>query len=364
MRYALIIAGGSGTRLWPMSRGTLPKQLIPFIGGKSLLEIAYERLEGLVSPECRYVCAGEKHAQVILDSVPGLTRDRLLGEPTGRDTVNAVGFGAAVIAKNDPDAVIAVFTADHLIKPIDEFQAIIARGFEIAEQSPQTLVTFGIAPTQAATGFGYLELGESIGGTARVVERFKEKPNEETARGYFEAGPERYLWNSGMFVWRASTLLDCISRYEPGCHAGLMRVAEAWGSSRQDAVLAEVYPTLKKVSVDFAVMEPASRDAAFRVAAVPMPLEWLDIGSWPMFAKTCSHDDQGNSIGAERSVLLNCSNTLVTSGDPQHVIAAVGCEDLLIVHTPEATLVCRADRAEDIKKIYAMVGVRFGAEYL
>ena len=287
MRYALIIAGGSGTRLWPMSRGSLPKQLIPFIQGKSLLEIAYERLEGLVPAERRYVCAGEKHARLILDAVPGLTPEQFLGEPMGRDTMNAVGFGAAIIAKNDPDAVIAVFTADHLIQPIDRFRQIIAQGFAVVEDHPEMLVTFGIAPTQAATGYGYLELGEPLTPSAQVVERFKEKPDEAAAKIYFAAGPQRYLWNSGMFVWRARTLLDCVGRYEPASAAELVRVADAWGGANQAAVLQDVYPKLRKVSVDFAVMEPASRDPAFRVAAVPMPLEWLDVGSWPMFAEAC-----------------------------------------------------------------------------
>ncbi len=364
MRYALIIAGGSGTRLWPMSRGTLPKQLIPFIQGKSLLEIAYERLEGLVPADRRLICAGEKHARVILDSIPGLTPEQFLGEPTGRDTLNAVGFGAAVIAKHDPEAVIAIFTADHLIRPVDRFQAIIAQGFEVAESHPETLVTFGIAPTQAATGYGYLELGESLGPTARVVQQFKEKPDEVTAQNYFAAGPDRYLWNSGMFVWRAQTLLDCIRRFEPASAAGLARVATAWGGADQAVVLSSVYPMLRKVSVDFAVMEPASRDANFRVAAVPMPLEWLDIGSWPMFAETCPRDEQGNALAAERHVLVDSQRTLVASSDPAHVIATIGCEDLLIIHTPDATLVCRADRAEDIKKVYGLVGERFGMEYL
>jgi len=364
MRYALIIAGGSGTRLWPMSRGSLPKQLIPFISGKSLLEIAYERLEGLVPAPRRFICAGEKHAQAIVASIPGLTREQFLGEPTGRDTVNAVGFGAAVVARRDPDAVIAIFTADHLIRPIERFQAIIAQGFEVAESHAETLVTFGIAPTQAATGYGYLELGESLGPTARVVQRFKEKPDEATAKSYFAAGPEHYLWNSGMFVWRAQTLLDCIHRFEPASAAGLARVAEAWGRADQAAVLNEVYPTLRKVSVDFAVMEPASHDPEFRVAAVPMPLEWLDIGSWPMFAETCPRDQQQNALAAQRHVLLDSRRTLVASSDPAHVIAAIGCEDMLIIHTPDATLVCRADRAEEIKRVYGLVGERFGEGYL
>jgi mannose-1-phosphate guanylyltransferase len=370
MRYALIIAGGSGTRLWPMSRGTLPKQLIPFISGKSLLEIAYERLEGLVPTERRFICAGEKHCRLILDAIRGMSPQQFLGEPIGRDTVNAVGFGAAVIGKQDADAVIAVFTADHLIRPVDRFQEIIAQGFDVAENHAETLVTFGIAPTQAATSYGYLELGQPLGPTARVVERFKEKPNEATAKSYFTAGPDRYLWNSGMFVWRAQTLLDCLRRFEPASAAGLARVAEAWGTAEQSAVLSEVYPTLRKVSVDFAVMEPATReyrvpgDANFRVAAVPMPLEWLDIGSWPMFAETCPRDERQNALAAERHVLVDSQRTLVASSDPQHVIATIGCDDMLIIHTPDATLVCRADRAEDIKKVCGLVGERFGERYL
>ena len=293
---------------------------------------------------------------------------QFLGEPTGRDTLNAIGLGAAVIGRDDPDAVIAVFTADHIIRPVERFRAIIAEGFELAEQHPQTLVTFGIAPTQPATSYGYLELGQPLDGTARpvqcfTVQRFKEKPDEATAKSYLAAGPERYLWNSGMFVWRAGTLLECIRRYEPATAAGLARAAAAWGGAEQAAVLHEVYPALRKVSVDYAVMEPASRDPRFRVAAVPMPLEWLDVGSWPMFAETCPHDDQQNALAAARHVLVDTRRTLVASSDPRHLIAAIGCEDLVIIHTPDATLVCTADRAEEIKKVYGLVGEWFGAEY-
>ena len=363
MRYALIIAGGSGTRLWPMSRDALPKQLIPFIEGKSLLEIAYDRLDGLIPEERRYICAGERHAEAILDAIPGLPPERFLAEPAGRDTLNAVGLGAAVIARDDPEAVIAVFTADHLIRPVDRFQEIIAQGFELAEQHPETLVTFGIAPTTPATGYGYLELGESISGTAREVKQFKEKPDEATAKNYLAAGPERYLWNSGMFVWRAGTLLDCIRRYEPANAEGLARVAAAWSGPNQAKVLNEVYPALRKVSVDFAVMEPASRDPEFRVAAVPMPLEWLDVGSWPMFAETCPRDEQQNALAAARHVLVDTQRTLVASSDPRHLITAIGCEDLIIIHTTDATLVCSADRAEEIKKVYGLVGEQFGNEH-
>jgi mannose-1-phosphate guanylyltransferase len=363
MRHAVIMAGGSGTRLWPMSRGRLPKQLIPFMQGrKSLLQIAAERLSGLVDPACRYICAGRDHQQPIVAALGGYFADlnaNYLAEPVGRDTLNAVGYSAAVIARHDPQAVIATFTADHLIEPVDEFRRIVTCGFELAEQHAQTLVTFGIRPAHPATGYGYLQLGAPVAGGGFRVEQFKEKPNLDTARQYVAAGADKYLWNSGMFVWRASTLLDCIRRYEPDNYRKLMRIAEAWDSPQRHAVLDEVYPALKKTSVDYAIMEPASRDDQVQVAAVPMPLRWLDVGSWPSFAQTCSADEHDNAVAAARHAGIETRRTLVASSDDNHLIATIGCEDLIIIHTPDATLVCRADKAEDIKQLHAQLGQRF-----
>lgn len=363
MRYAMIMAGGSGTRLWPMSRADLPKQLIPFLDGKSLLRIAFDRFDGFLPADRRYICAGEKHREAVLAAVPGLNEWRFLGEPTGRDTLNAVGFAAAVLAEQDPDAVIGVFTADHIIEPVPEFQRIIDAGFALVEKYPNTLATFGIAPTGPATGYGYLELGDSIDGVASVVRRFREKPPIDAAEEYFRLGPTRYLWNSGMFVWRASTLLDCIRRYEPAVHAGLMKIAKAWNTPRRGATLAEVYPTLKKTSVDFGVMEPASVDPAVRVAAIPMPLDWLDVGSWPSFAETRPRDENGNALGAAKHLLIDSADCLVASDDPDHLIATIGCRDLIVIHSGNATLVCRADVAEQIKQLQQQVVARFGSRY-
>ncbi len=374
MQHAVILAGGSGTRLWPMSRAALPKQLIPFVGGRSLLEIALDRLQGLLPAERCCVCAGATHAAAIRRALPRLGEERFLGEPCGRDTLSAVGFSAAVIARHDPEAVVGVFTADHIIEPVDQFQAIVAAGYRLVEQHPEALLTFGIAPTGPATGYGYLELGdpfpadsagqtaESLVAPARRLRQFREKPDPKTAQRYFEAGAEKYLWNSGMFIWRASTLLDCIRRYAPENHAGLMQIADAWDTPRRQAILAEVYPTLKKISVDYAVMEPASRDPAVPVVAIPMPLQWLDVGSWPSFAQTCPRDERDNRLAASRALLVDTRGTLVASSDPGHLIATIGCDDLVIVHTPDATLVCRADRADAIKDLHQQIASRYGPD--
>ncbi len=365
MRFAVILAGGSGTRLWPMSRAALPKQMLPFINGRSLLEHAWDRLEGLVENPRRVVCAGDAHRELIQKSLPGLAAENFLGEPVGRDTLAALGFTAAVISRRDPEATIGVFTADHLIEPAGKFRDIVSAGYDLAEREKNALVTFGITPRYAATSYGYLSLGDPVrpGEPARTVREFREKPDRETAEQWVSQGPERFLWNSGMFVWKASTFLDCVRRYEPEAFASLSKIIEAWDTPRFSEVISEVYPTIRKISVDFAVMEKASRDQKVSVAAVPMDLSWLDIGSWPAFSETCPKDASGNSISAERHLLLDTRGSLVASSERGHLIASIGCDDLIVIHTPDATLVCRKDRAEDIKKLQALVAERYGGEY-
>jgi mannose-1-phosphate guanylyltransferase len=332
--------------------------------GKSLLGLAFQRLDGLVPPERRWVCAAEAHRTAVCAALPDLRADRYLGEPVGRDTLVALAFASAVIARVDREATIVVLTADHLIEPPDTFREVVSRGFDTAESGPGVLVTFGIAPTSAATGFGYLRLGEPFLGYARAVEEFREKPDAATAERWVAEGPERYLWNSGMFVWKAEAFLDCVKRYEPAVFDGVRRIVDGWGEPGFDAVIGLVYPTLKKISVDFAVMERASRDPGVKVAAVPMALSWKDIGSWPAFAETCPMDDEGNRLAAEKRLLLETKGTLVVSSDPGHLIAVFGCEDMVIVHTPNATLVCRKDKADDLKRLYTLASEKYGPEYV
>src|SRR4051812_22835925 len=214
MRHALILAGGSGTRLWPYSTATRPKQLVPMLEGRSLMDIAVARARAVVDADNVWLGAGQQLRSAV-STVDGLRAERLVIEPSGRDTLPAVALGCATILGSDPEAVIAVLTVDHLIEPIESFASSLAAGFALAEASDDVLVTFGVVPSAAATGFGYLELGEPLGGDARVVSRFREKPDQAAAEEFVAAGPSRFLWNSGMFVWRASTLLVAVDAFEP-----------------------------------------------------------------------------------------------------------------------------------------------------
>lgn len=362
-RFAMIMAGGAGTRLWPLSRAGTPKQLLRFIERpgetrtRSLLEISHERLAGLLPSERVYICTSEKYRASIRAGLPTLPDANILGEPEGRDTVNAVAFAAAVFEKMAPGCSFCVLTADHVIEPVDRFQRLIDAGFRLVESDPSRLVTFSIKPTHPATGFGYLELGGGIdvpGVEARLafkVERFVEKPTLERAHEYLASG--RYGWNSGMFVWKATTFLDCLRRFKPESYEGVATIARDWGTPNQASTLARVYPTLPKTSVDYAVMEPASGEG--RVATIRMDLSWLDVGSWPSFAETLMPDDAGNRRAGAGAALLEGSRGNLVYSSAGHTVALLGCEDLVIVQTPEATLVMPREKAESLKLIHARV---------
>ncbi|QYU66899.1 mannose-1-phosphate guanylyltransferase [Leptolyngbya sp. 15MV] len=376
MRYAMIMAGGAGTRLWPMSRKDRPKQLLDFIESRgddrsrSLLELAALRLEGFIAPEQRYICTAEGYRPHIRAALPEFDDAHILGEPMGRDTVNAVGLAAAVFEKMDPGAVFCVLTADHIIEPRESFQSLLDLGFKLVEAEGSRLVTFSIKPTYPATGFGYVERGAPITGVpgadglAFRVQRFIEKPDLPRAKAYVESG--FFGWNSGMFVWRASAVMEALRQYKPESHEGLRRIQDAWGTPDQSRVLEEEYPKLPKISVDYALMEPATKDASrrFQVCTVLMDLKWLDVGSWPSYGQTLDADAQHNRVALGRAAgggplgsatLMGSSGNLVVNCHEGHMVALLGGKDLIVVHTPDATLVMPKDQAEALKDLHARV---------
>jgi mannose-1-phosphate guanylyltransferase len=250
-----------------------------------------------------------------------------------------------------------------VIEPQDVFRARVEAGFKLVEADPKRLVTFSIKPTYPATGFGYIERGQPISGVkgaegvAWRVARYVEKPSIERAQAYVQSG--HFGWSSGMFVWKAATVLEAIKKYKPEAYAGLMKIQGAWGTGDQQKVLSEVYPTLPKISVDYAVMEPASTDAQFPVCTVLMDLSWLDVGSWPSYGQTLEADGAGNRVGGslskERALIVSGKNNLVVSSDGSHTVALLGCEDLIVVHTAEATLVMPREKAEELKTLHGLV---------
>jgi mannose-1-phosphate guanylyltransferase len=360
-----------------MSRLDRPKQLLKFIEPgaagngepRSLLELAAERVEGMVPPERRFICTAESYRRAIQRELPQFTDDRILGEPVGRDTVNAVGFAAAVFQKLDSDAVFCVLTADHIIEPVGRFQELMDLGFRLVEADPSRLVTFNIKPTYPSTMFGYVERGTPIievpgsSGLAFKVARFVEKPDLPRAQAYVQSGV--FGWNSGMFVWKASTVMECLRQFKPESYEGLRKIQDAWGTDRQQQVLAEVYPTLPRISVDYAIMEPVtkgrgaggtpgSNDRRFSVCTVMMDLKWLDVGSWPSYGETLAADAARNrTAGQGSAVVVNGGSNLVVNAVTGHTVALLGCQDLIVVHTDDATLIMPRDKAEQLKELHA-----------
>ena len=358
MRYVLIMAGGSGKRLWPLSRQGMPKQLLKVVGGKSLLRIAYERLDGVVPPGQVLICTAADYADLVAAELPEVDPANILGEPEGRDSLNAVAWPVAVLAARDADAVIAVVTADQIMHPVDSFRSALVEGFEVVETQEDVLVTFGVVPTSPHTGYGYLRRGQSIAGhpTVYAVEEFKEKPDRAAAEAYLASGD--YWWNSGMFVWRAQTLLAQLEQLQPQTYAAVTKLAAAPDQ------LAEIYPRLDKISVDYAVMEPVSQGkASARVVAVRLPITWHDVGGFAALGEHLPRDQHGNAISGA-SVLVDArDNLVINQTEDGRLVAVVGLSDTVIVQTAQITLVCPTSEAERIKDLVAEVTAQLGAAY-
>jgi mannose-1-phosphate guanylyltransferase len=356
MRHAVILAGGSGTRLWPLSRRSRPKQLLPLVDGKSLLELAVERLKGLFDDEHILIVTSAQYAQAIRQSLPQIPPQNVIAEPQGRDTANAVALAALVVAARDPSATMAVFTADHVIRPVECFADAVIKACDTAEQRPEALLTFGVRPTWPHTGLGYVQVSGAVGDFVHEVAAFKEKPDHQTARRYVESG--HHFWNSGMFVWRVSAIEAALKKHLSDSVERLAPVGKALKEGRDYAPLLEqVYPSLQRISIDYAVMEKASS-----VLMVELNCEWLDVGTWPALERVLAADDADNISVAENSIVLDgFRNVLVAEGS--HLLAVIGMDDCIVVHSNDATLVCNKSDSQRIKELVELVGQKYKNRY-
>lgn len=348
MLYAVIIAGGSGTRFWPESRKKRPKQLLRVAGDCSLLRSTVERVLGLVPMERIMIVTVQEQREQIRNEIPELAESAFVIEPYGRNTGPCIGLAAFKLAARDPQGLMLVLPSDHIIGDVPEFIESAKFGAEIA-QNHGVLVTFGIQPTRPETGYGYIKIGEkafSIGArVAHLVDRFIEKPDRLTAEQYLAGGG--FLWNSGMFLWSVSTVLAAFKEYLPEIYQPLQDISHRFGTHDEAKAVGEAYARLPNISIDNGIMEVAGN-----VVVVPLNVPWNDVGSWPALHEVWETDDNGNSTRGH-FVHVNSKNCVVSAGS--RLVTLVGVDNLIVVDTPDAVLVCHKDSAQDVKKLQTIL---------
>ena len=341
---AVILAGGSGTRLWPLSTPIFPKQFLPLPNGRSMIQEALARVEGLISPERAWVVTGRSMIELVREHLPRIPTSHILGEPMGRSTAAAIGWAAATIARRDPQATMMVLTADHVITKIDVFNQALRLAEKLARQG--YLVTLGIKPTGPETGYGYIRYGTGLSKDfdhqAFYGERFVEKPNVAMALSYLEDG--HYVWNSGMFVWKVETILAELKKHLPELAQKIDVIAESMGKAREQATLDELWPTLQTISIDYGVMEKANT-----FAVIPVEIGWNDVGNWEQYASLFPADqDEVRSVG--HHVGLGSSNIFVYN-NTQRQIFTIGLEDVVVVEMDDKTVICHKDEVQRVKEL-------------
>lgn len=354
-KTALIMAGGRGERFWPKSRKSLPKQFLSLTDdGRTMIQLTVERIRPLIDLEDIYISTNQAYRGLVMEQLPGIPPENILCEPVGRNTAPCIGLGAVHIAKKYEDAVMMVLPSDHLIKYNQMFLNALKDGCSIAEKG-KNLVTIGITPDYPETGYGYIKfLPQQADGNAYAVERFVEKPDMETAKEYLES--EEYLWNSGMFIWKVSTILDNMKSMLPDLHQGLFNIAEAIGTDKQEMVLEKVFPELESVSIDYGVMEKAEN-----IFILPGVFGWDDVGSWLAVERIQKSNESGNVVTGN-IITINSKNNIIQGG--KKLIAAVGLENLIIVDTEDATLICDKGSTPDIKLVLENLKICNREEYL
>lgn len=360
MLHAMIMAGGGGTRFWPRSRQARPKQFLAVTGERTLLQLALDRIEGCALPASQvWVLTGQDYTEETKRQLPEVPAEQVVGEPCGRDTAACIALGAALIERKDPDGVMLVTPADHIIEPVQEFRRAVHVAEQMAREHAGALITFGIRPTFASTGYGYIQRGEHLGQRQGVqvfrVTSFKEKPKQALAEQFAASG--EYYWNSGIFVWKVATILEAIRKNRPAMHEAMKRIAEGWGGAQGKDILDREYPHLEKISIDYAVLERHKE-----VLVVEAPYRWDDVGSWLAVERLHPQDAQGNTILGEHLGLH--TNGCVVVGETGRMIATVGVQDLLIIQDGECTLVAHRSREGEVKQLVEELRARKQERYL
>jgi mannose-1-phosphate guanylyltransferase len=359
------MAGGTGTRFWPASTNDRPKQLLKLVGNATMLRQTVDRLGDLVPNERRLVVTNERLVDAVRNQLPELPPAAIVGEPCKRDTAPCIGLAALLVSRHDPDATMVVMPADHIVQPAETFRAAVAQAAKMVDEAPATIVTFGVKPTYPAESFGYIQRGASIklassqsgsgGSPTYSVKQFKEKPDAATAQKYLDSG--EYYWNSGVFVWRAQTILAALRHCQPEMIAHLEKIVAAWPPVDRDDTFTRVFTAIKPISIDYAVMEHATN-----VAVIEAPFDWDDLGGWQSLARQQGSDEHGNTI-IGRHIGVDTQGSIIHTDD-EHLVVTLGLTDVIVVHTSGATLVANKHDEEQIRQIVKELEDRGWNEFL
>jgi len=366
MLHAVIMAGGAGTRFWPESRTAKPKQLLSMLGRRTMLQATVDRLGELVPPERTWVATTAVLARQIAAQLPMLSAETMIVEPCKRDTAPCIGLAAARILRRDGEAVMAVMPSDHVIRPDETFQEALRFASKLVGEDSQRLVTFGIRPSYPAETFGYIERAAPLAGQATAAEarpsaydvkKFHEKPKADVAKRYLDSG--NFYWNSGIFVWRADTILRAIARFQPEMTEHLNRIAEAAGTPEADDALRREFAKIEPISIDLGVMEHAPG-----VVVIEAPFDWDDVGSWRALERLRPSDAHGNVVDAHKYLGLKTTGSIIRALQPDHLVVTMGVDDLIVIVTPDATLVANKHDEESIRQVTRQLRERGWTEYL
>jgi mannose-1-phosphate guanylyltransferase len=353
------MAGGSGTRFWPASRNKFPKQLLNLVGEVTMLQATCERLGGLISPEHTLVMTNQHLIDPVRQQLPDVPPEQIIGEPTKRDTAACIALAASLIVNADPDAIMLVLPADHIISTDSQFQDCMRSGVRLIEQAPDRIVTFGIRPTYAAESFGYIQRGEAladskVSGAYRVAS-FREKPDRQTAEMYLQAGT--YDWNSGIFMWRASTILAALRRFEPDMMKHIDAISSAVGTPGFAITLQREFEKIHGRSIDYAILE-----RYHDVAVIEATFRWDDVGSWQSIGRLTEPDEQGNCVRGKYLPIQ--SQRMIVYGDSEHLLVTIGMQDTIVVHTHNATLIAPKQEEERVREVVKQLQSRNWEDFL